>query len=151
MNDSDSTNRDGMSRRSTLALATSVAALGVALGMRSTAFAQGKGKLDAKGEGKGEGKADGKAEGKAEGKREGKGEGKAEGKGEGKAEGKAEGKGEGKFDGKEGRLDGKAGRIKVDVASDGTASVDVQCADGEPMQACADLTRDIVDRIKAPK
>jgi hypothetical protein len=31
MNDSDTTNRDGMSRRSTLALATSVAALGVAL------------------------------------------------------------------------------------------------------------------------
>ena len=125
MNDSGSTNRDGMSRRSTLALATSVAALGVALGMRSTALAQGKGegKLDAKGERKGEGKAVGK-EGKAEGKREGKGEGKAEGKG---------------------------GRIKVDVASDGTASVDVQCADGEPMQACADLTRDIVDRIKAPK
>jgi hypothetical protein len=125
MNDSDTTNRDGMSRRSTLALATSVAALGVALGMRSTAFAQGKGegKLDAKGEGKGEGKA----------------------------EGKGEGKGEGKFDGKEGRLDGKAGRIKVDVASDGSTSVDVRCADDEPMQACADLTRDIVDRIKAPK
>ena len=129
MNDQDTSNRDGMSRRSTLALATSVAALGVALGMRSTAFAQGKGegKLDAKGEGKGEGKA------------------------EGKGEGKAEGKGEGKFDGKEGRLEGKAGRIKVDVASDGTASVDVRCADGEPMQACADLTRDIVDRIRAPK
>jgi hypothetical protein len=48
-------------------------------------------------------------------------------------------------------LDGKAGRIKVDIASDGTASVDVRCADGEPMQTCADLTRDIVDRIKAPK
>jgi hypothetical protein len=31
MNDSDTTNRDGMSRRGTLALATSVAALGVAL------------------------------------------------------------------------------------------------------------------------
>jgi hypothetical protein len=145
MNDSDTTNRDGMSRRSTLALATSVAAFGVALGMRSTAFAQGKGegKLDAKGEGKGEGKAEGKGEGKAEGK--------GEGKGEGKAEGKGEGKGEGKFDGKEGRLDGKAGRIKVDVASDGSTSVDVRCADDEPMQACADLTRDIVDRIKAPK
>jgi hypothetical protein len=64
---------------------------------------------------------------------------------------RARGKGEGKFDGKEGRLDGKAGRIKVDIASDGTASVDVRCADGEPMQTCADLTRDIVDRIKAPK
>jgi hypothetical protein len=129
MNDQDTTNRGGLSRRNTLALATSVAALGVALGMRSTAFAQGKseGKLDAKGEGKGEGKA------------------------EGKGEGKAEGKGEGKFDGKEGRLDGKAGRIKVDVASDGSTSVDVRCADDEPMQACADLTRDIVDRIKAPK
>jgi hypothetical protein len=125
MDDSDSTNQDGMSRRSTLALATSVAALGVALGMRSTAFAQGKGegKLDAKGEGKGEGKA----------------------------EGKGEGKGEGKFDGKEGHLEGKAGRIKVDIASDGSTSVDVRCADDEPMQACADLTRDIVDRIKAPK
>jgi hypothetical protein len=48
-------------------------------------------------------------------------------------------------------LDGKAGRRTVDIASDGTASVDVRCADGEPMQACADLTRDIVDRIKAPK
>ena len=24
-------------------------------------------------------------------------------------------------------------------------------ADGEPMQACADLTKDIVDRIKVPK
>src|ERR1700691_3416370 len=133
MDDSDTTNQDGISRRSTLALATSVAALGVALGMRSTAFAQGKGegKLDAKGEGKGEGKA--------------------EGKGEGKAEAKGEGKGEGKFDGKEGRLDGKAGRIKVDVASDGSTSVDVRCADDEPMQACADLPRDIVDRIKAPK
>jgi hypothetical protein len=121
MNDQDTTNRGGLSRRNTLALATSVAALGVALGMRSTAFAQGKseGKLDAKGEGKGEGKA--------------------------------EGKGEGKFDGKEGRLDGKAGRIKVDVASDGTASVDVRCADGEPIQACADITRDIINRIKAPK
>ena len=121
MNGSDTTNRDGMSRRSTLALATSVAALGVALGMRSTAFAQGKG------------------------------EGKLDAKGEGKGEGKAEGKGEGKLDGKEGRLDGKAGRIKVDVASDGSTSVDVRCADDEPMQACADLTRDIVDRIKAPK
>jgi hypothetical protein len=45
----------------------------------------------------------------------------------------------------------KAGRIKVDVASDGSTSVDVRCADDEPMQACADLTRDVVDRIKAPK
>jgi hypothetical protein len=54
MNDQDTTNRGGLSRRNTLALATSVAALGVALGMRSTAFAQGKGegKLNAKGEGK---------------------------------------------------------------------------------------------------
>jgi hypothetical protein len=82
---------------------------------------------------------------------EGKAEGKSECKGEGKGEGKAEGMGEGKFDGKEGRLDGNAGRIKVDVASDGTASVDVRCADGEPMQACADITRDIINRIKAPK
>jgi len=63
----------------------------------------------------------------------------------------AQGKGEGKGEGKQGRLDGKAGRIKVDVASDGTTSVDVRCADGEPMQACADLTKEIVEKIKAPK
>jgi len=58
----------GMSRR-TLTLAAGVAALGIALGMRSNAYAQGKG--------------EGKMEGKGEGKVEGKGEGKAEGKGEG--------------------------------------------------------------------
>jgi hypothetical protein len=95
--------------------------------------------------------AQGKAEGKLDAKGEGKGEGKAEGKGECKAEGKGEGKGEGKFGGKESRLDGKAGRIKVDVASDGTTSVDVRCADGEPMQACADLTKQIIEKIKSPK
>ena len=93
--------RSRFSRRGTLSLAAGVAALGVALGMRSHAFAQGKG--------------------------------------------------EGKLNGKQGRLDGKAGRITVDVASDGTTSVDVRCADGEPMQACADLTRDIVEKIKAAK
>ena len=114
-----------LSRRTTLTLAAGVAALGVALGMRSQAFAQGKG----------------------EGKLEAKGEGKAEAKSEGKGEGKAEGK----FAGKEDRLEGKAGRIKVDVASDGSTSVDVRCADGEPMQDCADLAKQIVDKIKAPK
>jgi hypothetical protein len=108
----------GVSRRTTLALAAGVAALGVALGMRSSAFAQGKG------------------------------EGKLDGKGEGKAEGKGEGKGEGKFEGKEGRREGKGGRIKVDIATDGTASVDVKCAEDESMRACADLTKEIIDKVK---
>jgi hypothetical protein len=108
MTDDDNFQPDkiGMSRRSTLTLAAGVAALGVALGMRSNAFAQGKG------------------------------------------EGKMEGKGEGKGEGKEGRREGKAGRIKVDVESDGTTSVDVKCAEDEPMRACADLTKEIIDRIK---
>jgi hypothetical protein len=125
MNDTDNSNPNetGVSRRATLTLAMGVAALGVALGMRSNAFAQGKG--------------------------EGKTEGKAEGKGEGKGEGKAEGKGEGKGEGKEGRRDGKAGRIRVDIDSDGTTAVDVKCAEDEPMRACADLTKEIVDKIRA--
>jgi hypothetical protein len=122
-NDASNPNDIGVSRRVTLTLAAGVAALGVALGMRSNAFAQGKG------------------EGKIEGKGEGKGEGKAEGKGEGKAEGKGEGK--------EGRREGKAGRIRVDIDSDGTTAVDVKCAEDEPMRACADLTKEIVDKIRS--
>ncbi len=116
--DTSKTKEAGVSRRATLALAADVAALGVALGMRSTAFAQGKG------------------------------EGKMEGKGEGKGEGKAEGKGEGKGEGKEGRREGKAGRIRVDIDSDGATAVDVKCAEDEPMRACADLTKEIVDKIR---
>jgi hypothetical protein len=118
----DDTSKTGVSRRATLTLAAGIATLGVALGMRSNAYAQGKG------------------EGKMEGKGEGKGEGKAEGKGEGKAEGK--------WEGKEGRREGKAGRIRVDVESDGTATVDVKCAEDEPMRTCADLTKEIVDKIR---
>ena len=62
-NDASNPNDTGVSRRVTLTLAAGVAALGVALGMRSDAFAQGKGegKLEGKGEGKAEGKGDGKA------------------------------------------------------------------------------------------
>ena len=120
-----------MSRRATLALAAGVAALGIALGMRSNAYAQGKG--------------EGKMEGKGEGKVEAKGEGKAEGKGEGKAEGKGEGKGEGK----ESRREGKAGRIRVDIDGEGVTTVDVKCAEDESMRACADLTKEIVDKIRA--
>jgi len=114
----EDTANPGVSRRATLTLAAGVAALGVAFGMRSNAYAQGKG------------------------------EGKMEGKGEGKAEGKAEGKGEGKGEGKEGRREGKAGRIRVDIDSDGATSVDVKCADDEPMRVCADLTKEIVDKIR---
>src|SRR6266581_2681869 len=55
---------------------------------------------------------------------------------EGKGEGKAEGKGEGKGEGKEGRREGKAGRIRVDIDSDGATAVDVKCAEDEPMRAC---------------
>ena len=133
MNNNDASNPSdtGVSRRVTLTLAAGVAALGVALGMRSNAFAQGKG------------------EGKIEGKGEGKGEGKAEGKGEGKGEGKSEGKAEGKGEGKEGRREGKAGRIRVDIDSDGATAVDVKCAEDEPMRACADLTKEIVDKIRS--
>ena len=134
-NDASNPNDTGVSRRVTLTLAAGVAALGVALGMRSNAFAQGKG--------------EGKLEGKGEGKAEGKGEGKGEGKSEGKAEGKREGKGEGKGEGKEGRREGKAGRIRVDIDSDGATAVDVKCAEDEPMRACADLTKEIVDKIRA--
>jgi hypothetical protein len=115
----------GMSRR-TLTLAAGVAALGIALGMRSNAYAQGKG----------------------EGKMEGKGEGKVEGKGEGKAEGKGEGKVEGKGEGKESRREGKAGRIRVDIDGDGATTVDVKCAVDESMRSCADLTKEIVDKIR---
>lgn len=118
-NDDTSKTNDGRVSRRTLTLAAGVAALGVALGMRSNAFAQGKG------------------------------EGKMEGKGEGKGEGKAEGKGEGKGEGKEGRREGKAGRIKVEVDSEGTTTVDVKCAEDEPMRACADLTKEIVEKIRA--
>lgn len=120
MNNDDTSNPDAafVSRRATLTLAAGVAALGVALGMRSRAYAQGKG------------------------------EGTMEGKGEGKAEGKAEGKGEGKGEGKESRREGKAGRIRVDIDSDGATSVDLKCADDEPMRACADLTKEIVDKIR---
>jgi len=133
--DTSNPNKARVSRRATLTLAAGVAALGIALGMRSNAFAQGKG--------------EGKMEGKGEGKGEGKAEGKGEGKGEGKAEGKGEGKGEGKREGKEGRREGKAGRIRVDIDTDGATAVDVKCADDEPMQACADLTKEIVDKIRA--
>jgi hypothetical protein len=137
MNNDDNSNPDvtGVSRRATLTLAAGVAALGVALGMRSNAYAQGRG----------EGKMDGKGEGKVEAK----GEGKDEGKGEGKAEGKGEGKAEGKGEGKESRREGKAGRIRVDIDGEGATTVDVKCAEGEPMRACADLTKEIVDKIRA--
>jgi hypothetical protein len=54
----------------------------------------------------------------------------------------------GKVEGKEGRREGKGGRIKVDVGSDGTTSVDVKCAEDEPMRACADLTKEIIDKVK---
>jgi flagellar biosynthesis/type III secretory pathway protein FliH len=117
--DTSKTNETGVSRRATLTLAAGVAALGLAIGMRSNAFAQGKG------------------------------EGKMEGKGEGKAEGKAEGKGEGKGEGKEGRREGKAGRIRVDIDSEGATTVDVKCSEDEPMRACGDLTKEIVDKIRA--
>jgi hypothetical protein len=112
MNNEDTSSPDaaGVSRRGTLTLAAGVAALG----MRSNAYAQGKG------------------------------EGKMEGKGEGKGGGKGEGKGEGK----EGRREGKAGRIRVDIDSEGATTVDVKCAEGEPMRACADLTKEIVDKIR---
>ncbi|WP_457489215.1 hypothetical protein [Tardiphaga sp. P5_C10] len=105
MKDEDDLGPDA-SRRYTLALAAGVAALGLALGMRSAAFAQGE------------------------------------------SEEKWEGRVDGKLFGKEGRRNGKPGRIRVEMDNAGTTSVDVKCADDESMRDCADLTRDIVDRIK---
>jgi hypothetical protein len=43
----------------------------------------------------------------------------------------------------------KAGRIRVDIDGEGATTVDVKCAEGEPMRACADLTKEIVDKIRA--
>jgi hypothetical protein len=68
-------------------------------------------------------------------------------KGEGKEEGKEEGKGEGKREGKEGRREGKPGHIKVDIDGDGAASIDVKCAEDESMKTCADLTKEIIDKV----
>ena len=64
------------------------------------------------------------------------------------AQGKGDGKMEGKGEGKESRREGKAGRIKVDIDGEGATTVDVKCAEGEPMRACADLTKEIVDKIR---
>jgi hypothetical protein len=66
-----------------------------------------------------------------------------------RAKGKGEGKAEGKGEGKESRREGKAGRIRVDIDGEGATTVDVKCAEGEPMRACADLTKEIVDKIRA--
>jgi hypothetical protein len=46
-------------------------------------------------------------------------------------------------------LEGKAGRIRVDIDSEGATTVDVKCAEDEPMRACSDLTKEIVDKIRA--
>ena len=70
----------------------------------------------------------------------------AQGKMEGKEEGKADGKMEGKGEGKEGRREGKPGHIKVEIDGD-AASIDVKCAEDESMRTCADLTKEIIDKV----
>jgi hypothetical protein len=86
------------------------------------------------------------AERRYEGRRDGKWEMKAEPKGDAKWDGKAEDK-----EVKDGRKPGKSGHIKLTVGGDGATAVDVKCADGEPMRACADITKEIIDKIRPPK
>jgi hypothetical protein len=62
---------------------------------------------------------------------------------------RGEGKEQGKGEGKESRQKGKRGHIKVDINGDSTASIDVTCAEGESMKTCADLTKEIIDKVKS--
>jgi hypothetical protein len=156
-----------MTRRSALALAA-VATFGLAMGLRSLpAFAQGRMENDGE---RGRGREldrdgdryrdddrfrDRDGERRFEGRREGKWENKGEPKADLKADLKADPRGEARWDGnsegKEGRGPGKSGHIKLTVGGDGATAVDVKCADGEPMRACADITKEIIDKIRPPK
>jgi Ni/Co efflux regulator RcnB len=125
-----------MTRRTVLTLAAAVATFGAAMGMRATAaWAQGKMEGDSD-ERRNYGR-DRDVERDRDYDRDRRGEGKGEGKEEGKGEGK------------EGRQKGKRGHIKVDINGDNTASIDVTCAEGESMKTCADLTKEIIDKVKS--
>ena len=119
-----------MTRRTALTLAAAVATFGAAMGMRATAaWAQGK----MEGDSDERRNYDRDVERDRDYDRDRRGEGKEQGKGEGK----------------EGRQKGKRGHIKVDINGDSTASIDVTCAEGESMKTCADLTKEIIDKVKS--
>jgi len=119
-----------MTRRTALTLAAAVATFGAAMGMRATAaWAQGK----MEGDSDERRNYDRDVERDRDYDRDRRGEGKEQGKGEGK----------------ESRQKGKRGHIKVDINGDSTASIDVTCAEGESMKTCADLTKEIIDKVKS--
>ena len=125
-----------LTRRTTLTLAAAVVTFGAAMGMRATAaWAQGKMEGDSDERRNYDRDRDVGRDREYDRDR----------RGEGKGEGKEEGKGEGK----EGRQKGKRGHIKVDINGDNAASIDVTCAEGESMKTCADLTKEIIDKVKS--
>ena len=125
-----------MTRRTALTLAAAVATFGAAMGMRATA-AWAQGKMEGDSDERRNYDRDRDVERDRDNDRDRRGEGKGEGKEEGKGEGK------------EGRQKGKRGHIKVDINGDNTASIDVTCAEGESMKTCADLTKEIIDKVKS--
>jgi hypothetical protein len=78
-------------------------------------------------------------------KRPGRWDDKAEVRGDAKDDAKPDGK----RDGKPPRPPGKSGHIKLEVESGGATSVDVKCADDESMRACADITKELIDKLRA--
>ena len=125
-----------MTRRTALTLAAAVATFGAAMGMRATA-AWAQGKMEGDSDERRNYDRDRDVERDRDYDRDRRGERKGEGKEEGKGEGK------------EGRQKGKRGHIKVDINGDNTASIDVTCAEGESMKTCADLTKEIIDKVKS--
>ena len=127
---------NNMTRRTTLTLAAADATFGAAMGMRAPA-AWAQGKMEGDSDERRNYDRDRDVERDREYDRDRRGEGKGEGKEQGKGEGK------------EGRQKGKRGHIKVDINGDNTASIDVTCAEGESMKTCADLTKEIIDKVKS--
>jgi len=125
-----------MTRRTALTLAAAVATFGAAVGMRATA-AWAQGKMEGDSDERRNYDRDRDVERDRDYDRDRRGERKGEGKEEGKGEGK------------EGRQKGKRGHIKVDINGDNAASIDVTCAEGESMKTCADLTKEIIDKVKS--
>jgi Ni/Co efflux regulator RcnB len=125
-----------MTRRTALTLAAAVATFGAAMGMRATA-AWAQGKMEGDSDERRNYDRDRDVERDRDYDRDRRGERKGEGKEEGKGEGK------------EGRQKGKRGHIKVDINGDNAASIDVTCAEGESMKTCADLTKEIIDKVKS--
>jgi hypothetical protein len=145
-----------MTRRWVVAMAA-IAAFGLTMGASMLpSFAQGRMEMDVDRDSGREVGRDGDrlreddrfgdryGERRFEGKRDSKWDAKAvpEANWEGKAEDR---------EGKEGRKPGNSGHIKLTVGGDGATAVDIKCPDGEPMRACADITKEIIDKIRPPK